>query len=192
LTEERLIGLLKQGDPESFRHLLEHYSDRVYNTALGLVNNREDAEDLAQEVFTEVFRSIGQFKQRSKLSTWIYRITVTKSLEFLRGKSRKKRSAVIQSLFGKEQQISVSADDPFYHPGVSLEKKEMAAILFGAMKRLPETQRTAFTLSKLEHLSYAEIADVMEVSVSSVESLLFRAKQNLQKILAVYYEENLG
>jgi RNA polymerase sigma factor (sigma-70 family) len=191
LTEEKLIGLLKLGDPEAFRTLVDQYSGRVFNTALGLLNNREDAEDITQEVFTEVFCSVRQFRQQSKLSTWIYRIAVSKSLEFLRSRNRKKRFASMVDLFGREQQLNVSGNDPFYHPGVSLERKEMAARLFEALRQLPDTQRTAFTLSKLESLSYSEIAEVMKVSVSSVESLLFRAKQNLHKILEKYYEENM-
>jgi RNA polymerase sigma factor (sigma-70 family) len=191
LTEDNLIGLLKLGDPEAFRALVDQYSGRVFNTALGLLNNREDAEDTTQEVFTEVFRSVRQFRQQSKLSTWIYRIAVSKSLEFRRSRNRKKRSASMADLFGREQQLNVPGNDPFYHPGVSLERKEMAARLFEALRQLPDTQRSAFTLSKLENLSYSEIAEVMKVSVSSVESLLFRAKQKLHKILEKYYEENM-
>jgi RNA polymerase sigma-70 factor (ECF subfamily) len=87
--------------------------------------------------------------------------------------------------------INVSKDEPFYHPGISLENKEMAAVLFDAIQRLPVNQRTAFTLNKLENLSYAEITKVMNVSLSSVESLLFRAKQKLRDLLGEYYEQNI-
>jgi len=182
---------LKSGEREAYSELLLQYSGRVYNTALGLLQNREDAEDMTQEVFTEVFRSVSGFREQSKLSTWIYRITVTKSLELIRSRQRDKRKGIILSLFGKEHLLNVTADEQFYHPGISLENKEMSAALFNAIRRLPLKQRTAFTLNKLENLSYSELADVMDISVSSVESLLFRAKQKLKELLGDYYEKNI-
>ena len=186
-----MIGRLKSGEREAYTELLMQYSGRVYNTALGLLQNKEDAEDMTQEVFTEVFRSVSGFREQSKLSTWIYRIAVTKSLELIRSRQRDKRSGIIFSLFGKEHLINVTADERFYHPGVSLENKEMSANLFDAIRRLPLNQRTAFTLNKLEDLSYAELAEVMNLSVSSVESLLFRAKQKLRELLGNYYEKKI-
>ena len=113
-----------------------------------------------------------------------------KSLEMIRKKSRKKRAGNILSLFGKEHLVTTPTSAPFYHPGVKMENKERAAILFSAIARLPENQKTAFTLHKVEDLSYNEIASIMEVTLSSVESLMFRAKQNLKKLLADYYEKN--
>ena len=160
----------------------------VYNTSLGILQNTADAEDLSQEVFVQVFHSIKDFKGDCKLSTWLYRITVTKSLDFLRAKKRKKRFAFIQSLFGDESNEPLVEQITFVHPGVQLENKERAGILFKAIDKLPENQKTAFTLNKVEGLSYHEIAEVMQTSVSSVESLLFRAKGNLQKHLGEYYK----
>ena len=191
MSEQTFIGRLKSGEREAYSELLLQYSGRVYNTALGLLQNREDAEDMTQEVFTEVFRSVSGFREQSKLSTWIYRITVTKSLELIRSRQRDKRSGIILSLFGKEHLLNVTEDEPFYHPGISLENKEMSAALFNAIRRLPLNQRTAFTLNKLENLSYAELSEVMNLSVSSVESLLFRAKQKLRNLLGDYYEKNI-
>jgi len=190
LEEKSLIEKLKNGEPSAFELMFGQYRDKVYNTALGLLQNKEDAKDISQEVFVEVFRSIHNFRMQSALSTWIYRITVQKSLEWIRVKNQKKRYALIVSLFGKEDQIQKTNDTPFYHPGVLLENKERSAILFQAISRLPINQRTAFTLHKVELLSYAEIADVMQVSVPSIESLMFRAKQNLKRRLALYYEKN--
>lgn len=190
MNEENLISLLKRQDQTAFKELVQQFSRRVYNTSLGILQNGEDAEDISQEVFIEVFQSIHQFKGESKLSTWIYRIAVTKSIEFIRRKNRKKRFAFVQSLFGMESELPSKDHVHFYHPGVQLENKERAAVLFRAIDQLPENQKTAFTLHKLENLSYAEITEVMHVSLSSVESLMFRAKKNLQKLLSDYYEEN--
>ena len=190
MSEEHFIARLKQKDEVAFRELVEQFGDKVFNTALGIVQHPEDAEDISQDVFIEVFHSIDHFKGESKLATWIYRIAVTKSLEFLRKKKRSKRFAFVQSIFGLESSLPEKDAPHFYHPGVQLENKERSAILFQAINSLPEKQKSAFVLHKLEDLSYAEIAEVMKISLSSVESLMFRAKQNLQKLLAGYYEAN--
>ena len=190
LNEENFISQLRQGDSSAYKELLQQFGNKVHNTSIGILQNEEDAEDVTQEVFIEVFKSIHHFKGESKLSTWIYRITVIKSLEFLRKKKRKKRFGFVQSLFGMESVLPVTDKQHFYHPGVEIENKERARILFTAIDKLPENQRTAFVLHKVEGLSYAEIAEVMKTSVSSVESLMFRAKQNLQKLLSDYYNKN--
>jgi len=190
LNETHFISLLKEKDQPAFKKLVEEFGSKVYNTSLGILQNDEDAEDITQEVFIEIFQSIHQFKGDAKLGTWIYRITVTKSLEFLRKKNRKKRFAFVQSLFGMESVIPEKDKAYFYHPGIQLENKERSAILFAAIDRLPENQKTVFVLAKIENLSYAEITEVMKISLASVESLMFRAKQNLQKLLSKYYEEN--
>jgi RNA polymerase sigma-70 factor (ECF subfamily) len=181
---------LREGDEKSFRELVNLYHDRVFNTALGLLQHTENAEDVTQEVFMEVFRSVVRFKGESGISTWIYRITVQKALEHIRSSRRKKRSGILFSFFGKEDQLKVTAELPFYHPGIRLENKERAAILFRAIAALPLNQQTAFTLHKVEGLSHSEIAAIMETTVSSVESLMFRARQNLRAILSDYYEKN--
>lgn len=190
MGEELLISELIEGKPSAYNELVKQFADKVYNTSISILQNEEDAEDNTQEVFIEVFRSVNNFKGESKLSTWIYRITVTKALEFLRKKRSKKRFAVVKSLFGLESVIPETDVPHFYHPGIQLENKERSAILFAAVDKLADTQKTAFILHKVEGLSYAEVAEVMKTSVPSVESLLFRAKQNLQKILGEYYKKN--
>ncbi len=174
----------------NFNVLYEEHKGMVYNLCLKYLQNIEDAEDVTQEVFVTIHNSIHQFKGDSKISTWIYRIAVTRSLEFIRAKKRKKRFAFFQTVFANEKGEVKTEALHFHHPGVQLENKERAAILFSAIDKLPENQKTAFILAKLEDLSYAEIAEVMKVSNASVESLLFRAKQNLQKLLGTYYEKN--
>ncbi|MDB5284435.1 MAG: polymerase sigma factor [Bacteroidota bacterium] len=191
LNEAVFISQLQQGNEEAFRTLVESHRDRVFNSCIGILQNTEDAEDITQEVFVEVYHSIKNFKAESKLSTWIYRIAVTKSLDHLRSKKRKKRFGFMKSLFGQnDNQLRIDPPD-FFHPGVQLENKELAAYLFKAIEQLPENQKVAFTLHKIEGLSYLEISEVMKTTASSVESLMFRAKQNLQKILADFYKENM-
>ena len=112
-------------------------------------------------------------------------------MDHIRRKKRKKRFAVIHSLFGLNNEMLHEPPD-FHHPGVSLDNKERAAVLFKAVEKLPENQRIAFTLNKLEGLNYQEISEVMNATVSSVESLLHRAKNNLKKHLEDYYRKGLG
>jgi RNA polymerase sigma factor (sigma-70 family) len=189
LNELELIQQLRAGDELAFKSLVANYQDLVYNTALGIVQNSEDAQDVAQEVFIQVYRSIDQFKGDARLSTWIYRITTTKALDHIRSRRRKKRFAFITSLFGPNDELVHEPVD-FQHPGVALDRKEQAALLFRMIDQLPENQKVAFTLHKTEELSYQEIAEVMKLSVSAVESLLFRARQNLRKLLEKHYEQN--
>lgn len=188
MTDAELLVLLKDNDTTAYRQLVDRFGPFVYNTVLGVLQHPGDAEDITQEVFVQVFQSIHQFKAESKLSTWMYRIAVTKSLELLRSRKRKKRFAFVQSLSdpGSNQ---LTIDPPhFQHPGVIMEQKEHAQYLFKAIEQLPEKQKTAFILHKLEDQSYQEIAEIMQVSLSSVESLMFRAKQQLRKLLGDYYE----
>ena len=178
-----LIERLKRGEESAFRSLVEQYQDLVYNTALGIVQNESDAEDVAQEVFIQVYRSIGTFKSEAKLSTWIYRITTTRALDLLRARKSKKRFGLLKRLWETEEESPVENISDFNHPGVSLERKEEAAQLITAIAQLPENQKVAFVLHKLEGLSYLEIAEVMGNTLPAVESLMHRARLNLRKIL---------
>ena len=187
MNERELISLLKKKDREAFKIIVETWQDMVYNTALGLLQNAEDAEDAAQDVFMQVYDSIATFKEESKFSTWLYRITVSKSLDLIRKKKRKKRFAFVQSLYGKKDELVHDPPD-FFHPGVKMESKENATVLFKAVERLPANQKAAFILNKLEGLSYGEIGEIMKLSSSAVDALLQRAKKNLQMNLKEYYE----
>lgn len=190
-SEEALINKLRQGDQSGFTTVVELYQDMVYNTAISIVQNAQDADDLTQEVFLQVFLSISTFKGESKFSTWLYRITITKALDHEKKKKRKKRFGFMLSLFGSNDHEQLHPME-FNHPGVQLEKKESTAELFKAIKQLPDKQRIAFTLHKLEGQSNQEIAEIMNTSLYAVESLMGRAKINLKKILNNYYHEKIS
>jgi RNA polymerase sigma factor (sigma-70 family) len=188
LEEGKLIHQLQSGSESAFKSLVELYQDRVYNTVVAITHNTLEAEDLCQEVFIEVYQSVNKFRGDAKVSTWIYRIASNKSLEFLRKNKAQKRFAFVKSIFGKEDELEHTSVD-FIHPGVQLENKERADVLFEAIGKLADNQRIAYTLHNMEGLSYQEIGEVMDLSKSSVESLLFRAKQNLRKLLEKFYNE---
>lgn len=179
---------MQRGEEAAFRRLVDECQERVLNTCLGFLPNLHDAEDLTQEVFVEAFRSVGNFRGESSLSTWLYRIAVSKSLQQIRRRQRQKRVAFFRSLVGLEEEQAGAVTDEFNHPGVALENSERAKLLFEKMSQLPENQRTAFVLHKVEGLSHKEIGEVMQLKVPAVEALIFRAKRRLQELLRDFYE----
>ena len=189
MQEDTFIFELQSGNQSAYNQLIDDYQQKVFATCISFVPNKEDAEDIAQEVFIEVFNSIHKFKGDSKLSTWIYRITTNKCLEFIRKKNTKKRFAFMQSILGNEIPMDkTSYFTEFNHPGIVLENKERNETLFHAINQLPEIQRVVFTLHKIDGKSYKEISEIIKKSVSSLESLMFREKKNLQKLLENFYK----
>lgn len=174
-----------------FQSIVETHQEKVRNTCFRFVKNPDDADELAQDVFVQVYESLSHFREESELSTWIYRIAVNKSLDFIRKKNRKKRFAQLTTLFGfgeEKEEIIIPIDD---NPHQDLENKERKQILQSAIDKLPENQRKAITLSKYEGFSNKEIVSIMKLSLSSVESLIHRAKKNLHKQLYDYYEKKI-
>ncbi|MEM9000785.1 MAG: RNA polymerase sigma factor [Bacteroidota bacterium] len=192
MDEREFLADLKAQKREAYTKLLDEYQKLVFNTCLSFVPNMGDAEDIAQEVFVEIYNSISKFKGNSRLSTWIYRISVNKCLEFIRKKNTKKRFGFMQSLSSNTLPIDKTTYfTEFNHPGVQLEDKERQEILFNAINRLPEAQRIIFTLHKIDGLSYKEVSEITKKSISSIESLLFRAKRNLKQTLTQYYKKEM-
>jgi RNA polymerase sigma factor (sigma-70 family) len=190
LNEIELIKQLQQGNRQAYTQLVQAYQHMVYNTVLGIIQQVEEAEDVAQEVFIQVYQSVGKFRADSKLSTWIYRIAVTKSLDWQRKKKAKKRFNLIKQTLGFTSTPEAEEPVNFNHPGVQLDNKEQAAILFKALNQLPENQKVAFVLIKTEGLNYEETSIVLNTTVKAVEALMHRAKANLKKILQDYYTDN--
>jgi RNA polymerase sigma-70 factor (ECF subfamily) len=184
LNHSDLLSGIQSGDGAVFSTLVDRWQNMVYNTALGIVQNEEDAEDITQDVFIRLYENIVSFRQEAQLSTWIYRITVNLALDFEKRKKRQKHGGLLKKIFfvkAEEEPVN------FHHPGVLLDNKEKAAILFKALKKLPEKQKIAFTLHKIEGLSAKEVAEIMETSLYAVESLIGRAKNGLKKVLEQYY-----
>lgn len=164
-----------------FEEVYNDHKKRVYNLALSYVQNSEDAQEITQDVFVAVYQSLGTFQERAAISTWIYRIAINKSLDFLKAKKRKKRFAFFTSLFSEDSQTTKYHPQDFNHPGVLLEDKEALSALFEKINRLPDNQKTALILHKIEQKPQAEVAEIMQISLKAVESLIQRAKTNLAK-----------
>jgi RNA polymerase sigma factor (sigma-70 family) len=188
LNELETITKISAGDRQAFKKLYDDYGKRVYNTALSVLQKTEDAEEITQDVFVEVFKSANKFKGDSSIATWIYRITINKSLDLLRHRKRKKRSAFLVSLFTNENKPIVQPTD-FAHPGILMENAEKAHLLFKAIELLPPQQKAAFVLAQVEDLPQKEIATIMKLSPKAVESLIQRAKVNLKKELIKAYPQ---
>lgn len=184
MNDPDFIAALQRGESAAYQRLLNETQDWVFNTVLGIVQDAAAAEDMAQEVYIQVFKSIKQFRGDAKLSTWMYRIAIQKALEWVR---KEKRSQFWKTAGLGMHDNSIHAGD-FHHPGVQAEQKEQAAILFRAVKGLPEQQKIAWILIKTEGLPYATVAEIMHTTVKSVEALMHRAKANLTKNIGSYYK----
>ncbi len=174
-------------DNKDFENLYNQYSVLVYNLALNYLQNVEDAEEITQDVFIQINNSLSKFEEKSSLKTWIYRITINKCLDFIKHKNSQKRYFI----FGRKSQneFEIANASNFEHPGILLENKEKAKVLFDIINELGENQKTAFLLSKVDGLSNPEIAEIMNLSISSVESLVFRAKTTLKEKISKKFEE---
>jgi RNA polymerase sigma factor (sigma-70 family) len=159
----------------------------VYNVALNYLQNVEDAEEITQDVFVKVYQFLDTFKEESHIKTWIYRITINQSLDFIKKKKSKKSFFIFGTKSDNEYEYNNSSD--FEHPGILMENKEDAKILFEVINTLPENQKTAFILAKVDGLSNPEVAEIMEMSISAIESLVFRARNSLKEKLSNKFEE---
>lgn len=184
MQDQDLIPLLLARDEATYRYFIEREKDKILRVCLGFVQNREDAEDICQEVFLELLSSLQDFKGNSAINTWLYRIAVNKSINHLKKAKR-------QMLFAKMLSSLRPGNANNETPDKKIEERELSGALFRAMDKLPGNQKIAYTLAKFDDMSYAQIAEIMELSLGSVESLIFRAKDNLKKHLVTYYENNL-
>jgi RNA polymerase sigma factor (sigma-70 family) len=173
-----LVTPLMNNEEWAYRQFVKEYGKRIYNICFYILHDRSEAEDTTQEVFISVFQSIHSFRGDAHFSTWVHRLTLNKCNEKLRFKNRKKRKGAMVLI---ENQVDLASQD--ISPEGLLIKNEEIAILFDAISGLSENQHIAYTLHNMQEMSYVEIAENMNLSVSAVESLIFRAKQNLRKIL---------
>lgn len=183
MQQREMIEALREGDRDAFREFVAEHQNKVFSLALSFLKNREEAEDIAQDVFVEVFQSINSFRKEAELSSWIYRITVNKSL------NRYKRMK--RMMPQEDEDILGFLQQNHSNPETEMQSKENTEVLYAAVDKLPEKQKTAYTLRHFNALSYEEIASIMKKSKSSVESLIHRAHKKLYSLLYDYYEENM-
>lgn len=179
MDETELQQRFREGDEDAFRELVERHHPSILNLCFKYVGNREDAEEVAQDVFIRAYRARASYEPRAKFSTYLYRIAVNLSLNRIR--DRKRRLGRLENSLSEDRSPAVAEGNP--RPDEILERKEKEAAVREALDSLPEKQKTAVILKRFQGLSYDEIAGVMACSVSAVEARLHRAKLNLQKSL---------
>jgi RNA polymerase sigma-70 factor (ECF subfamily) len=183
MDDKNLIKEILTRNEGAFCTLIEKYKKLVYHTVFRIVRDRDDADDLFQEVFLEVFRSVHHLRNENDLSGWIFRIARKKSLCFLRKKNPAKVHA--GSLLSNLESNGHYADRKT--PARMLEDKEASRILFAAIDRLPDMQRKVLLMHKFEDRSHQEIGEMLNLTRASVESLIYRAKYNLRRSLHSYF-----
>lgn len=189
MTETELIECILSGNQKCFKDFVDDNKNLVFNTCYSFLHDKTNAEDVTQEVFIEVYLSLKKFKRDSKLTTWLYRISVNKSLNFIRDNRKRSIMQSIENFFWKSEPMDISQNHMSSHSEGSDLEKERLELLHRAIARLPKNQKVAFTLSKLKDLSYKQIAEVMDLSLLSVEGLIHRAKKNVQKEIIDFYKK---
>ncbi len=185
MTDVEIIQQIIQGDRNMYRKLVERYQSMVFRTCMGFLHNKEDADDLTQDIFIQVYQTLYGFKGDATFATWIYRITVNASLNKIRKSSKILLMQRLESVFGgeKNKEFSFSIPDS-ENPENILILNEHREWVQNALNSLPEKQRTAIVLSKYDDLSQKEIAEIMNTTEGAVEALIQRAKVNLREKLS--------
>ena len=180
--EQASIRLAKEGDEQAFEALVTAYERKVYNYALRSTGNEQDAMDITQEVFLRVFRSLSGFKEESSFSTWLYRITFNICIDFSRKNAKRNENSLSldsEAADGKELELP----DERHAPEAAYDRKELREEIAGAILRLSEQHREVLVMREINGLSYAEIAEVLELEEGTVKSRIARARENLRKII---------
>lgn len=188
-TDIELINEILNGNHVLFEEIVDRYQSSVFVIALGFVQNREDAEDIAQEVMVNIFCNLNKFKGDSLFSTWVYRIAVNGSLDFL--KKNKNNPAKRGNTLESEKMLEAICES-YKEEGNSvgsLITRDNLRLFSIALNNIPIKQKAAFVLQRYRDLSVREISQILKVSEKAVESLLSRAKQNLQILLKPYFKD---
>ncbi|MEN8905857.1 MAG: sigma-70 family RNA polymerase sigma factor [Clostridiales bacterium] len=182
-NEKLYLKRAKKGDIEAFEILVQSHQKRIYNIALRLLGNREDAMDLAQEALIKMYKSISKFKEESSLSTWIYRITTNVCLDHLRKYKNKKEISIDEKLELDEGEVNIQIEDNSSRPDKILERNETKRIINQAIVSLSPDQRIVIVLKDIQGFSYEEISEYIKVPIGTVKSRLNRARLSLKEML---------
>lgn len=190
VDENKLVNKAVKGDNSAFEALMEKHMGIIYNIALRMTANQDDAEDMTQEIMIKIFRSLGSFKGNSKFSTWIYRVAVNTCLDELKKKKNKKHLSLDAEISGDdgENQIEIKDDSP--SPEKLAEQNELRDIVAAAVKLLSDEHRAVIVLRDIRGMSYSEIAGILGCSDGTVKSRISRARAQLKMILEKEYNFN--
>lgn len=178
VSEKKIIEKVLGGDANAFEELVLKYEKTVYNLALRMVGDRDDASDMTQEAFIKAYGSLSSFRGDSKFSVWIYRITTNVCLDFLRSKSRKQQVSLTVS-DDDDEDAQLDIPDPKADPEQQLIKKISMQSVEEGLKTLPDKQRQILVMRELGGMSYAEIGAALSLEEGTVKSRIFRARKRL-------------
>ena len=188
MQDLEIIEKVLCNDHAAFELLIKKYQNLVYSTCFRLLKNKADSEDISQDVFMEIFRSIVHLKNIEDMSGWIFRISYSKCISFLRRKNPAKASSNTDPEDAVKQIDKHPKHNNQETPEKALEQKEASIVLFEKIDQLPDNQKRAILLHKFDGYSHKEICEKMDLSQASVESLIYRAKVSLRKSLVSYFE----
>jgi len=181
--EAILIGRASKGDSDAFETLVITYEKGVYNLAFRLVGDREDAMDITQDVFLKAYQALPRFRGDSRFSTWIYRVCVNASLDYLRKKQKQASVSLDEPLSLKESSVKREIADSGGNVEDSVEMKLMGSAVLSALKHLDPAQKAIILLADVQGHTYQEIADMLKLSMGTVKSRLHRARSTVRKVL---------
>ena len=186
MTEEKILSIIREvqsGDVNAFEDIVREYEKNVYNIALRMTGDREDALDVSQEAFLKAYHALGNFRGESKFSVWLYRIVSNACLDFLR--ERKRRAEVSLSVGDDEDESAeVEIRDDSLSPETLLERKLTREAVQRGLLSLPEDQRKILLLREIQGFSYEEIGRILSLESGTVKSRIFRARRKLCEFLA--------
>jgi len=182
-AEWELVQRAKQGDEESFAALVEQNQGRIYNLALRMTGNPDDALELSQEAFLNAWKGLGKFQGDSSFAAWLYRLTSNVCIDFLRREKRRNALSMTVSLDDEEEARQAELPDERYSPHVEAERRERRETLRAGLASLSAEHRRVLILRELEGLSYGEIAQVLELEEGTVKSRIARARLALRNYL---------
>ncbi|MHB8792201.1 MAG: RNA polymerase sigma factor [Thermoleophilia bacterium] len=195
-TDSELIDEIRDGSADALEDLMSRYESRVYSLAYRMLGNKEDAEDVLQDTFLNVVRSIGGFKSRSSFSTWLYRVAANAALTKLRQKSRREKSEgeFLDEVYSVKEAAhsSIALVDWSDGPAQKLLNEEARLVMDEAVAELPDKYRVVFVLRDVEGMSAAEVAQVLDLSIPAVKSRLHRARLYLRNRLSDYFTGETG
>ena len=183
IAERELLERCRRGDAAAFETLVSAYEQKVLNLAYRMMGNRQDAEDMTQDIFLKVYRSVGNFKENSSFSTWLYRVATNVCLDALRKRKKSQNDVSIQQRGDDDSDYELSIPNDAPSPFEMAQRKEAMAALETALKSLSPDQRMAVTLRDIDGLSYEEIARITRSSLGTTKSRINRARLALRKIL---------
>lgn len=182
MAEQELVDRARTGDQSAFEQLVLEHQNKVYSLAFRMVNDREEAADLAQEAFLKAWQGLPAFQGESSFATWIYRLTTNLCIDYIRRQKRRQEVQPVASLDDPDNGLGEPADwkqDPQRH----VERQELRRALALALQALPDHQRQILVMRELSGLSYQEIGQALDLDLGTVKSRIARARKTLQKIL---------